>query len=407
MKKVWAAVLAASLLMSTVSGAAIIEAKSWKNEHVHQNFAKDQDLSKLENLFSSENFKAMDGILPYNRIETDGGRKEYKVKPTKKDLMKLEYKFNGEKHKLEELLSKTNTGGILVLKKDKIEFEKYFNGYNQESTVTSWSVAKSFISSLVGIAVDEKKINSIDDQVTKYVPELKGSGYDGVTVKQVLEMSSGVKFNEDYTDLDSDLNQMIGYLFVEGGSVDEYVKGLVRESKPGTHKYKSVDTQVLGLILKKATGMPVSKYLEEKIWKPMGATHDAYWNTDLSGNEISFALLNSNMRDFAKYGQLMMNDGKYKGTQIVPKKWVQEAVKPNRPELAPGKADPYFGYGYQWWIPNGAKYGEEFSAIGIYGQYIYVNKKYDIVIVKSSCDPMVIENDAETIEAFRQISKSL
>lgn len=407
MKKVWAAVLAASLLMTTVSGTTI-EAKSWKYDHVHQDFSETQDLTKLENLFSIENFKAMDSIFPYNRIETEGGRKEYQKKYSKKnDISKLEYKFDGEKRKVEDLLSKTNTGGILVLKKGKIAFENYYNGYDEESTVTSWSVAKSYISALIGIAVNEKKIHSINDLVTKYVPELKGSGYDGVTIKQVLEMSSGVRFNEDYTDPDSDLNQLIGYLFFEGGSIDEYVKGLVRETKPGTHKYKSVDTQVLGLILKKATGVPVSKYLEEKIWKPMGATHDAYWSTDLTGNEISFALLNANMKDMAKFGELMMNEGKFKGKQIIPRQWAIDSVKPHRKELAPGTADPYFGYGYQWWVPQNAKYGEEFSAIGIYGQFIYVNKKYDVVIVKSSCDPLVIENDAETIEAFRSIARNM
>lgn len=423
MKRNKVSVVSAAILLSmTLSGCGAMVEQGYVPENPFKlgkaeaakvspvvEFSKEQNPELLFSIFdesiAAANFKSLDTIMPYNVINTD--RKITELKSKSKDLSGVTYKFEGSTYKLDDLLSKTATTGLVVLKDGKIANEQYFQGYDKTSHATSWSVAKSFLSVLVGIAIEDKKIKSVDDQITKYIPELKGSGYDGVTIKQVLEMSSGVKFNEDYSDMESDINYLMPYMVLDNGSIDDYVTTLVREDAPGTHKYKSIDTQVLGLLLKKATGVPASKYLEDKLWQPLQMTSPAFWNTDLNGNEISFAMLNATLRDYAKFGELVLNDGKYNGKQIVSKSWIKQSVTPSRKELYPGTADPYFGYGYQWWIPSGAKYGEEFSAIGIYGQYIYVNKKEDVVIVKTSADQGVIMNDAETIEAFRAIAKKL
>ncbi|MFD0587474.1 serine hydrolase domain-containing protein [Paenibacillus sp. GCM10027627] len=353
---------------------------------------------------ANEHFKAMDAIMPYHIIKSGNHSPQPKVK-LNKGLLNTRYTFNGTTAAVSSLLDRTNTNAFIVSKKGKIVAEQYFNGYNACSTITSWSIAKSFLSVALGVAVEEGSISSLNDLVTKYVPSLESSGYNGVTIKQVLEMSSGVKFNEDYTDLNSDINFLIPYMVLDNGSVDEFTAALPNEAPAGIHKYKSIDTQVIGMIIKGATGMNASKYIEQKIWKPSEMSADAFWNTDLRGNEISFAMLNAKPRDYLKFGQLMLDGGEYKGKQLVSEEWIEQSVTPGRPELYPGNADPYFGYGYQWWIPNGADYGEEFVAIGIYGQYIYINEEEDIVIVKFSSDPAIIMNDAEVVEAFRAIAK--
>lgn len=355
---------------------------------------------------AADNFRSMNTILPVHEIKSGGGT-PLKTADNQQNLANVEYSFEGETRTIGSLFEKTHTNAYMVLKDGNIVDEKYFNGYDSKSPITSWSVAKSFLSALVGIALEEGHIKSVNELVTDYVPALADSGYKGVTIRQVLEMSSGVGFNEDYSDPESDIMQLMPYIVLDSGSVDDFTATLKNETTPDTFYYKSIDTQVIGMILKGATGVPASEYLQEKIWKPAGMSYDAFWNTDLKGNDMSFAFLNARLDDYAKFGLLVQNDGSVDGKEIIPRQWLNTSVTPSRPELEAGKADPYFGYGFQWWVPKGANYGSEFSAIGIYGQFIYVDKETGVVIVKFSSDPAVIVNDAETIEGFRAIAKAL
>ena len=242
---------------------------------------------------------------------------------------------------------------------------------------------KSVISALFGIAIGEGKIKSIEQTVTDYLPDFAATGYDKVRIKDLLQMSSGVGFNEDYGDFNSDINIM-GRYFALGMPMADFAKTLKRERKPGTYNhYVSIDTQVLGMILKKATGKTITEYMKEKLWSQIGAESEAYWIVDKTGMEFALGGLNITARDYAKLGQLFLDSGKWQGREIVPKEWVLASITPDAPHVMPGKRESAAltdGYGFQWWIPEGSK--GEFDAQGIYGQMIYVDPSTKTVIVK-------------------------
>jgi CubicO group peptidase (beta-lactamase class C family) len=279
------------------------------------------------------------------------------------------------------------TQGFLFIQNDTIQYENYWRGQQEDTEHISWSMAKSYVSALFGIAIEEGYIKSINQTVDEYLPVLKGSGYDNVKIKDVLQMSSGVKFNEDYSDPKSDINRYWeGFVF--GGSQDEFAATLENERPPGTYnKYVSIDTHVLGMIIVKATGKSLAEYLEEKIWKPIGNEYDAYWLADGYGMEQANGGLNASLRDFAKLGRLYLNKGNWEGKQIVPAKWIEQSTSITEEYLMPQSENSEskgIGYGYQWWIPDGTE--GEFMAIGVFNQHIYVNSTTNTIIVKNSAN---------------------
>lgn len=217
----------------------------------------------------------------------------------------------------------------------------------------------------------------------EYLPDLKGSGYEGVKIKDVLQMASGVKFNEDYGDFNSDINRW-SRSFAWGASQAKFAATWKREVAPGTQcHYVSINTQVLGMIIVKATGKSLTQYLEEKIWKKIGMEYSGYWIVDDYGMEVALIGLNATLRDYAKFGQLYLKKGNWQGMQVVPGKWVIASATPNAPYLMPGKniiPDIKFGYGYQWWIPESDE--GEFMALGHSSQQIYINPATQTVTVK-------------------------
>lgn len=226
--------------------------------------------------------------------------------------------FNTQKY-----IDSSYTQGFLFIQNDTIQYENYWRGQQEDTRHISWSMAKSYVSTLFGIAIEEGHIKSIDQTVDEYLPELIGSGYDNVKIKDVLQMSSGVKFNEDYSDPTSDINRYWED-FVFGGSQDEFAATLENERPPGTYnKYVSIDTHILGMIIVKATGKSLTDYLEEKIWKPTGSEYDAYWLADTYGMEQANGGLNATLRDFAKLGRLYLNKGNWEGNQIVSANWIE------------------------------------------------------------------------------------
>lgn len=279
----------------------------------------------------------------------------------------------------------TLTDALLVIRHDTIYYENYSNQFTEADHHISWSMSKSVISALIGIAIREGKIKSIDETVTDYLPEFAGTGYDKVRIKDVLQMSSGVGFNEDYGDFNSDINVM-GRYFALGMPMADFAKRLKRAREPGTFNlYVSVDTQVLGMILTKATGRSITDYMNEKLWSQIGAESEAYWIIDKNGMEFAIGGLNATARDYAKIGQLFLDSGRWQGKQVVPEEWVIASVTPDAPHVMPGKRSTAFrkdGYGLQWWIPFGGE--DEFNAQGIYGQFIYIDPDKDMVIVKLS-----------------------
>ena len=342
--------------------------------------------TKNTKLFSGRdqtaNFRSMSSIYPVRVIRR--ASKPSPLAPGKPLALPQTFAFDGKTLNTAEFLAAVDTTGLLILKDDKLVFENYWLGNDASTQTVSWSVGKSFVSALMGIAIGEGTIASVEDPVTRYAPELAGSAYDGVRLKDVLQMSSGARWNETYSDPNSDISRF-GRLLVDGSSLDAFAASCVREHPSGTfNRYNSTDTHVLGLVLRNATKSSLSDYLHDKLWEPLGMEADAFWIVDCEGAEFAGGGLNAVLRDYARLGRLYQNSGAWNGVQIVPADWVRDSVTPDAPHLQPGaraSSSEKLGYGYQWWVPDcsGA-----YSAIGIYGQFIYVDPAARIVIAKTS-----------------------
>jgi len=297
------------------------------------------------------------------------------------------FQFAGTERSTEQFLEETDTAALLVLKDGEVRHERYALSAGPDTQWLSMSVAKSFISALVGIAIDEGLIGDIKDKISDYTPVEPGSAYDGVSILDVLQMSSGARWNEDYNDPQSDIFRLSA-ASVGHGTLDDFVASSYREQQPGVLcRYNSTDTQALGSLLVGATGRTIANYMQEKLVEPLGLTSTSHWLIDGVGRELAYMGLNMTARDYAKLGELYRNGGVWQGKQIVPAEYVAASTRANAPHTQPGQ--PWIshhqweiGYGYQWWIPAGDR--DEFSAIGIYNQFVYVHPTTGVVIVKLS-----------------------
>lgn len=293
---------------------------------------------------------------------------------------------------------------MVVLKDGALVHESYYQGTDPDDLRISWSVAKSYLSALFGIVMAEGHIASLDDPVIKYAPSLKGGAYDGASVRNVLQMSSGVTFDEDYFDPKSDINRM-GRVIALGGTMDGFAQDLTETFvEPGTRwQYVSIDTHVLGMVIRGATGRDITGLLSEKVIAPLGLEKSPQYIVDGTGVAFVLGGLNLRTRDYARFGQMFLQNGMYGGVQVVPADWVAASTVASA-NTAPGKTS----YGYQWWIPVGASKGE-FLGRGIYGQYIYVNQPLGVVIATNAADRKFKDKgiDASNVAMFRQIASGL
>ncbi len=334
-----------------------------------------------------ERFRAIEKYFPTREVMSSSNPF---IIPTANsiDLPKT-YTFNDKSHITEDLIKQTDITGLMVIKNDSILFEKYYQENKATDHTIGWSVTKSFVSALIGIAIDEGHINTIQDSVHQYLPELKGSAYENITIKNLLQMSSGVSWNEDYSDRDSDINRF-GRTLALGRSFESFVKTLKYDKPQGTfNRYNSSDTQVLGMIISRATGTTVSDYLEKKLWQPLGMERKGLWVIDNQGNEFAAAGLSASLTDYAKFGLLFLHHGELNGKRLVSKDWILKSTRPDAPHLIAGSnpnSSNNLGYGYQWWVFEGDE--GEYAAMGIYNQLIYINPKRNIVIVKSAANNM-------------------
>ena len=301
-------------------------------------------------------------------------------------------------------IAERDVTSILVMKDGEIRFEEYFLGTGPDDHRISWSVAKSYLSALLGVLLEDGAIASLDDPVTKYAPLLTGSAYDGATIRNVLNMASGVQFDEDYFDPDSDINRM-GRVIALGGTLDDFTASFTgRFAEPGeTWQYVSIDTHVIGMVIRGATRRSIADLMSEKILVPLGLERDGYYVTDGAGAAFVLGGLNFTTRDYARFGQMILQDGMYGGHQIVPADWIAASTAPSAP-TAPGKIQ----YGYQWWIPSDAQEGE-FFGLGVYGQHMYFDRPRGVLIMTTGADRRFKDDGALTgnIEIFRKIAKSL
>jgi CubicO group peptidase (beta-lactamase class C family) len=318
----------------------------------------------------------------------------------------VHYDWAGD-HTLDELLVRTNTTGLIVLKDDKIVYERYFMAGNESLLFLSASVAKSFTSTLVGLAIADGKIASVRRPITEYLPELKGSGFDGASIQDLLEMSSGVDFVEDPENPTSDGSVMLRSTLDGDRRLTDYAKSIKSiESSCRRFAYQFVNTQVLGWLVTRVTGQSLADYLSRKIWRPLGMEQDALWATDGDGMEAAFCCFNATLRDYARFGLLFANKGKWNGRQIVPEEWVAEATVPHGLQVQPGRLYRGYplGYAYQWWTVPGVDHAK--GAVGFAQQFLYVNPGHDVVIVKTSASKPD-NTTPETIVAFEAICSAL
>jgi len=296
--------------------------------------------------------------------------------------------FRGADLTLDDYLARNPTTGLLIARGDTILVERYQYARTDRHRFTSWSMAKTVTAMLIGIAIDEGRIRSVDDLAAAYVPALAGTEYGRTSLRHLLQMSSGVRFSEDDPGNRDDALQLIldTYMRVGPGGVGAVTSFSNRRERPAGTKfsYASVETQVLGLVLARAIGRPVAEYLEQKIWQPIGAEADATWLVDNSGQEATYCCLNAVLRDYARLGLLLAHDGNWRGRQIIPAAWVLDAttLRLNQPHLWPSTATPNEGYGYQTWILPGER--RTFMLKGSHGQRIYVDPQSKLVMVNTA-----------------------
>lgn len=365
-------------------------------------------LLAVNSLFSEEkivgNFSNMKGMFFNAPIPPEGPGDEVEEWPRWPAPLPSSFPHDGNDIATGTFLEETATTSLLVVRNGAITFEEYYLGTKPDDLRISWSVAKSFLSAVFGIAVENDQIESLDDPVTKYVPALTGTAYDGVTIRNTLNMATGVKFNEDYLDFWSDINKM-GRTLALGTSMDDFAASLdERVREQGTvRQYTSIDTHVLAMVLRAATGRSLIELVGEQIVGAIGFEKAPYYLTDGEGVAFALAGLNLTTRDYARFGQMFLQHGKWYGKQIVPREWADQSVVATAP--AQSVREDGFGYGYQWWIPPGAADGE-FMARGIYDQYIYVNRNTNSVIVKTSANRKFREpgNAERTVAFFRAVA---
>ncbi|MFN3944837.1 MAG: serine hydrolase domain-containing protein [Allosphingosinicella sp.] len=309
------------------------------------------------------NFRTMETIFPTRMIRA-GGR----ARPLAQGAP-----LPVDETMIEEFVESQNIAALIVLQDGRIRLERYARGFTPEQRWTSFSVAKSLTSTLVGAAVRDGHIASLDDPVTRYVPELAGSAYDGVSVRHVLTMSSGVRWNEDYTDPASDVARMFAEPPPEGMDVTvAYLRKLPRAAEPGTRwNYNTAETNLIGVVVSRAVGKPLARYASERIWRPYGMEADAFWQLDERGHEIAGCCISARARDYARIGQFMLDGGRAGRRDVLPAGWVAEATRLHHPVSPRGD-----GYGYQWWTLD-----RGYIARGIFGQSIRIDPERRLVMV--------------------------
>ena len=298
----------------------------------------------------------------------------------------ITYDFQGASLTLDDYVARTPTTGLLVAREKTILVERYQYGRTDHHRFTSASMAKTVTAMLVGIAIAEGRICSIDDVAAIYVHELAGTEYGCTSLRHLLQMSSGVRYSEEYSGTDDHARFTADTYLGLGPGGAEAVKAFNdRVAPPGTRfSYASTEAQVLGLVLRAATEQPVAEYLQAKIWQEIGTEADASWLIDNSGQESTYTGLNAVLRDYARLGLLLAHDGNWRGRQLIPASWVVDAttVCADQPHLRPGTADSIFGYGYQTWILPGT--ARMFMLWGARGQRIFVDSQSKLVMVTTA-----------------------
>jgi len=396
-----------SMLFSLLLGAVLIG--QVVNPHAGERIGTVQEMydgTLLPDL-QVNTFRNIDRLFPTRVVKR--GASVYPLPASDKPLTNVMFVSDGKDYDLYDYVSLNRVSGLLVLKEGKIALETYQLGNRENTRWMSMSVVKSITATLIGAAIKDGHIRSIDDPLTRYLPELSASAYDGVTVRNLLQMASGVKWDETYTDPKSDRRRMLDVQVSQRpGGVLALMATLPRAAMPGTRwNYSTGETQVAGALLRAAVNRPLADYLSDRIWARFGMESDAtWWLESKDGLEVTGSGLSATLRDYGRFGLFLLGGGRAGGEQIVPDEWVKDA---SSPKIVGGQP---VDYGYMLWpIPNsrGTINENAFEARGIFGQHVYVNPRERVVVVvwgalpKPTGKNLVSDNDffAAVSEALR------
>lgn len=335
----------------------------------------------LDNDVSALTFRQMDELFTTRTVARSGPVWEL---PRRDRELDFSYSWRGERRAADEILERTYTNALLIMKDGRIVSEIYRNNGDARSRYIGWSMTKSVTSVLIGCALAEGFIESLDEPISDYLPELRSGAYDGVSIRHVMQMRSGVDYEEryDFGNPGVAARNHITALVRNTARFTDVAENLPRLHAPGeVFQYKTIDTAVLGWLIERATRGSIAAYTERCLWEPLGAEADGYYIMDGPpgvGREFSGAGFNATVRDYARFGQMMLNEGVANGRRIVSQAWVRQSTRPI------GEEDGPRGYGLQWWTMGGS---EAFAAIGLQGQYIYIDPATDTVVVKLSYFP--------------------
>ncbi len=348
-----------------------------------QNYPTKRGGALLPQVYMIGDFSHYDTLWPSHLVEKPAAPSQLRRATNE---IALRYRYQDAEHTLDDYLDRNPTTGLLIARGDTILFEHYRYARTDRDRFLSQSMVKTVTSMLLGIAVSEGAIRSIDDLAADYVPELAGTEYGNTPIRALLHMSSGVAFTEVYDGADD--SARLGKMLFTGNVAPTKAVAMFnhREVPPGTRfHYAGAETEVLGLVISHAVHMSLAAYLQSRVWQPMGAESDARWVVDGSGQETAFCCFNATLRDWARFALVLAHDGAWNGRQIIPRQWVLDATSVQAPQFAPHAATAYYGYGYQVWLLPGAR--REFVLLGVHGQAIYVDPMSHLVMVHTAARP--------------------
>ena len=352
-------------------------------------------------------YQRMDEFLPHTLVAADA------ASPFAHNLSPLDitYEWQGETKTLDQYLEEAQVTGLTVLYRGEVVSHTYGYGAEEDSRFTSWSVGKSFVATLIGKALHEGLIGSLDDTVEQYAPEYAGTDYGATSLRHLLMMSSGMDFNEEYSaEAPSDVRPLFFNAFILRRNPDEMVARIERDRTPGEDfHYISPNSHVLSAVVRNVYEGRLAEILERELWAPLGMRYEASWLQHKPGPEgvaIGYCCLQASSEDYARLGQLYLQDGVWNGERMLPEGWVDQVSTPPTPSHEPGASRyPNRGYGLHFWIPE--DYDREFYAAGVFGQYIWMDRKRDLVIAQNAGDPNWTDRNVEMTAVFRAIANTV
>ncbi|MDF1821326.1 MAG: serine hydrolase [Alcanivoracaceae bacterium] len=397
-KRIWIVVALVPLALLLVT-ASLWYYRPWSDYSP----ARIASLTKPEAL--PENFRHMDRFFPSRPVTAP---QQTRALPGQSQPLSLSYRFGGTEKTLAQFLEESRTMGLLVLKDGEIVHERYLMGSDERSYFTSWSVAKSVVATAINMALKEGRIHSLDDPVQRYAPQFTGSGFADVSLRALLQMSSGVAFNEDYNADNSDIRPYFFNTFILGKNADQLLLPFQRSRDPFTDfDYLSPNSHVLSSVLRGVYQKPLAEIITEKVWQPLGMEFDAYWLQNRPGDAglaLGYCCLNARLRDYARFGQFYLEafHGEGVGVKLLPAEWAPSLNKPASDSHVSG-GEKYQGRGYSqhFWLPPEPR--GEFMAAGVYGQYVFIDPDKRVVIARNSADPEWTERQQESAVVMQAI----